>query len=75
MAKLAGVPESVTNRAKEIVEELSHADITSRIKDIAVAGQAGTRVTRNVFAGDRQQVRWAATEKALSMVKEYLEEV
>ena len=42
---------------------------------IAVAGQAGTRVTRNVFAGDRQQVRWAATEKALSMVKEYLEEV
>ena len=42
---------------------------------IAVAGQAGTRVTRNVFAGDRQQVRWAATEKALSMVKDYLEEV
>ena len=42
---------------------------------IAVAGQAGTRVTRNVFAGDRQQVRWASTEKALSMVKDYLEEV
>lgn len=42
---------------------------------VAVAGQAGTKVTRNVFAGDRQQVRWAATEKALSMVKEYLKEV
>lgn len=40
---------------------------------IAVAGSNGTVVTRNVFKGDRQQVRWAATEKALSMTKEYLE--
>ena len=39
MARLAGVPESVTNRAKEIVEELVQADITGRIKDIAVHGQ------------------------------------
>lgn len=42
---------------------------------ISVAGTAGTKVTRNVFAGDRQQVRWAATEKALFMVKEYLNEI
>ena len=39
VARLAGVPESVTNRAKEIVEELVQADITGRIKDIAVHGQ------------------------------------
>ena len=38
VARLAGVPASVTDRAKEIVEELVQADITSRIKDIAVAG-------------------------------------
>lgn len=38
VAKLAGVPDSVTNRAKEIVEELLQADITARIKDIAVSG-------------------------------------
>ena len=38
VAKLAGVPESVTDRAKEIVEELVQTDITSRIKDIAVLG-------------------------------------
>ena len=38
VAKLAGVPESVTDRAKEIVEELVQTDITSRIKDIAVSG-------------------------------------
>ena len=36
VARLAGVPESVTSRAKEIVEELVQADITTRIKDIAV---------------------------------------
>ena len=38
VAKLAWVPESVTDRAKEIVEELVQTDITSRIKDIAVLG-------------------------------------
>lgn len=38
VARLAGVPESVTSRAKEIVEELVQADITTRIKDIAVQG-------------------------------------
>ena len=38
VARLAGVPESVTNRAKEIVEELIQADITTRIKDIAAQG-------------------------------------
>ena len=35
VAKLAGVPESVIVRAKEIVEELSDADITTRVRDIA----------------------------------------
>ena len=34
VAKLAGVPESVINRAKELVEELSDADITAAVKDL-----------------------------------------
>lgn len=38
VARLAGVPESVIMRAKEIVEELVQADITDRIKDIASHG-------------------------------------
>ena len=38
VARLAGVPDSVIQRAKEIVEELIHADITERIKDIASHG-------------------------------------
>jgi len=38
VAKLAGVPDSVISRAKEIVEELINADITTRVKDIAAQG-------------------------------------
>ena len=35
VAKLAGVPEPVIRRAKELVEELASADITARAKEIA----------------------------------------
>ena len=35
VAMLAGVPDSVINRAKELVEELSDADITAAVKDLA----------------------------------------
>ncbi len=34
VAKLAGVPDSVIARAKELVEELSDADITAAVKDL-----------------------------------------
>lgn len=36
VAKLAGVPDLVINRAKEIVEELVDGDVTSRVSEIAV---------------------------------------
>lgn len=36
VAKLAGVPDLVINRAKEIVEELAEGDITGRVSEIAV---------------------------------------
>ena len=35
VAKLAGVPETVINRAKELVAELSNADISAKARDIA----------------------------------------
>ena len=35
VAKLAGVPDLVISRAKEIVEELSDEDITNRVSEIA----------------------------------------
>ncbi|MDD6572513.1 MAG: DNA mismatch repair protein MutS [Thermoflexaceae bacterium] len=44
VAKLAGVPDSVIARAKELVEELSDADISQRARDIAAAfGQQQVR--------------------------------
>lgn len=35
VAKLAGVPDSVLDRAKELVDELVHTDITGTFKDLA----------------------------------------
>lgn len=43
VAKLAGVPDSVIERAKELVEELSHADITARAREIAEGSAAQAR--------------------------------
>ncbi|QNM06916.1 DNA mismatch repair protein MutS [Qiania dongpingensis] len=39
VAKLAGVPDPVIMRAKELVEELSDADISARSREIADAGR------------------------------------
>ncbi len=40
VARLAGVPESVLQRAKELGEQLVDADITSKVKDIAENNQS-----------------------------------
>ncbi|NKO00944.1 MutS-related protein, partial [Weissella cibaria] len=37
VAKLAGVPDTVISRAKELLSELSDADITAKAKEIAEA--------------------------------------
>lgn len=46
VAKLAGVPDPVINRAKEIVEELVTADITAKVKNIAVQGSETKKKTQ-----------------------------
>ena len=48
VAKLAGVPDSVLNRAKELVAELSNADITAKAKNIAASLQPGTNVLPSI---------------------------
>ena len=40
MARLAGVPDMVIDRAKEIVEQLSDNDITEKVQSISVAESA-----------------------------------
>lgn len=44
VAKLAGVPDSVINRAKELVAELSNADITAKAKEIATNMTPGNSI-------------------------------
>ena len=44
VAKLAGVPDSVINRAKELVSELSNADITAKAKEIAANMTPGNSI-------------------------------
>ncbi len=46
VAKLAGVPETVIERAKQLVEELSDADITAKAKEIAAIGASSNHTKK-----------------------------
>ena len=70
MAHLAGVPESVTNRAKEIVEELIHADITTRIKDIAAHSADVKPKTKKLDEVDLSQMSLFDTVKDDDVIEE-----
>lgn len=70
VARLAGVPETVTNRAKEIVEELVHADITTRIKDIAAHGAAPKIKTKKYDEVDLAQMSLFDTVKDDDVIDE-----
>lgn len=49
VAKLAGVPDSVIERAKELVKDLSDADILQKAKDIAVySKKIDSTYTKNI---------------------------
>lgn len=46
VAKLAGVPQTVIERAKEISEQLSDADITTRVRELDMHGTETKKKTR-----------------------------
>jgi DNA mismatch repair protein MutS len=48
VAKLAGVPDMVIDRAKEIVEQLSDNDITEKIQNIAVDVKGDSKPNKKV---------------------------
>ena len=58
VAKLAGVPESVIERAKELLSQLSDADITERISEISAQSVTQGRKTKHkqVQAIDMNQI-------------------
>ena len=63
VAKLAGVPESVITRAKEIVNELVDADISTRIRDISVQGTEPVKKTKRYDEVDLAQMSLFDTVK------------
>lgn len=70
VARLAGVPDNVINRAKEIVEELIHADITTRIKDIAAHGSELKVKTKKYDEVDLAQMSLFDTVKDDDVIEE-----
>ena len=74
VAKLAGVPESVLNRAKELVNELSNADITVKAKEIAANLQPGNNVLPTINDDlEAHQMTWFDTVREDDIIKELQE--
>ena len=72
VARLAGVPESILKRAKELVEQLSDADITAAVKDLAAAG-AGKKPAVSCDNMDMQQMSLFDTVQDDSIIEEIRE--
>ena len=70
VAKLAGVPDSVITRAKDIVEELVNADLSTRIRDISVQTSETTRKQKKYDEVDLAQMSLFDTVKDDDVLEE-----
>ena len=70
VAKLAGVPDSVTNRAKQIVNELVETDIATRIRDISVQSHEPVKKTKKYDEVDLAQISLFDTVKDDDVLEE-----
>ena len=73
VAKLAGVPERIISRAKELVQELSDADIANRAKEVAqyASASSGTKNrVQKLDEVDANQLTLFDTVKDDDIVKE-----
>ncbi len=70
VAKLAGVPDTVIGRAKEIVNELVDADISTRIRDISVQTTETTKKTKRYDEVDLAQMSLFDTVKDDDVLEE-----
>ena len=73
VAKLAGVPESVITRAKEIVTELAHTDIIDRVRDISANSGENTKKTKRYDEVDLAQMSLFDTVKDDDVLEELKE--
>ena len=72
VAKLAGVPDSVIERAKELVDQLLDADITERVRDMAAAPK-GRKKPVHYDEVDLEQMSLFDTVKDDDILKELKE--
>lgn len=75
VAKLAGVPEPVIERAKELVDELSDADITAKAREIAEnsVSASGKRQIAKPDEVDLLQMSLFDTVKEEDIIRELME--
>ena len=70
VAKLAGVPDSVIQRAKEIVDELIEADVATRIREISVQSSEITKKQKKYDEVDLAQMSLFDTVKDDDIIEE-----
>ncbi|MCR1839071.1 DNA mismatch repair protein MutS [Murimonas intestini] len=74
VAKLAGVPDSVITRAKELVEELSDADITIKAREVEAAGSGSRKARPKKYDQlDLEQITLSATVNETDIIQEIKE--
>ena len=74
VAKLAGVPDTVIERAKELSEELSSADITVKVQEIGSDSQKSKKTkTKKLDPVDMDQMSLFYTVSDSDVLKELLE--
>ena len=70
VAKLAGVPDSVIERAKELVDELSNADITATVREIQAVGSKNKPKAKKYDQVDLEQISLFDTVSDEDILKE-----
>ena len=70
VARLAGVPDMVIDRAKVIVEQLMDNDITERVQSIAIDGRTETKKNKHYDQVDLDQISLFDTVKDEDILKE-----
>jgi DNA mismatch repair protein MutS len=73
VAKLAGVPDMVIDRAKEIAEQLSNNDITEKVQSIAVDTKAEKKKPKHYDDVDLGQMSLFDTVKDEDVLSELSE--
>lgn len=75
VAKLAGVPDMVIDRAKEIAEQLSDNDITQKVQSIAIETRGDSKPKKNITYDelDMNQISLFETVTDEDVLKELME--